>query len=67
MDGNGRIGRLLLVNVLLKHKLPPVNIELKNRAQYYNALQAYELHGDIRPTIELILKEYKKLKKLLGM
>jgi Fic family protein len=66
-DGNGRVGRLLLVNILLKHKLPPVNIELKNRAQYYNALQAYELDGDLRPTIELILKEYKKLKKLLGM
>ena len=66
-DGNGRVGRLLLVNILLKHKLPPVNIELKNRVQYYNALQEYELHGNIRPTIELILKEYKRLKKLLGM
>lgn len=65
-DGNGRVGRLLLVNILLKHNLPPVNIELKNRVQYYNALQEYELRGNIRPTIELILKEYKKLKRMLG-
>jgi Fic family protein len=66
-DGNGRVGRLLLVNILLKHKLPPVNIELKNRTQYYNALQEYELHGNIRPTIQLILKEYRRFKKSLSM
>ena len=26
-DGNGRVGRLLLNNILLKHGMPPVNIE----------------------------------------
>jgi len=30
-DGNGRVGRLLLNNILLKYNKPPVNIELKNR------------------------------------
>lgn len=64
-DGNGRIGRLLLNNILLKHKLPPINIEMKNRGEYYSALRQYENHGDIRPTIELILKEYKELKRSL--
>ena len=64
-DGNGRVGRLLLNNILLKHDLPPVNIELKNRSEYYQTLQAYENRGDIRPTIELILKEYKGLAKTL--
>jgi Fic family protein len=63
-DGNGRIGRLLLNNILLKHGLPPVNIELKNRSQYYAALQAYENEHDLRPTLELILKEYRALKKV---
>jgi Fic family protein len=61
-DGNGRIGRLLLNNILLKHGLPPVNIELRNRTQYYQTLQAYQKEGDIRPTIELIIREYKKQK-----
>ena len=64
-DGNGRVGRLLLNNILLKHGMPPVNIELKNRQEYYASLQAYEKEGNLRPTIELILKEYKKLKKNL--
>ncbi len=64
-DGNGRVGRLLLNNILLKHGLPPLNIELRNRKEYYAALQAYEHKHDIRPTIELMLKEYRALKKLL--
>jgi Fic family protein len=65
-DGNGRVGRLLLINVLLKHGLPPVNIDLRNRAEYYHALQEYELRGNIRPTIELLLKEYRRLKEIVG-
>lgn len=64
-DGNGRIGRLLLNNILLKHDLPPVNIELVNRTQYYHSLQAYENEGNLRPTIELIIKEYKRMQKEL--
>lgn len=64
-DGNGRIGRLLLNKILLKHKLPPVNIELKHRREYYGALRIYEIKGDVRPMLELILREYKSLKKLL--
>ena len=63
-DGNGRVGRLLLNNILLKHDMPPVNIELDERGEYYQALRAYQNNGDIRPTIELILREYAKLKKL---
>jgi Fic family protein len=64
-DGNGRIGRLLLNNILLKHNLPPLNIELRNRALYYDALQAYENDHNIRPTLKLMLKEYRALKKML--
>lgn len=41
-DGNGRVGRLLLNNILLKYNLPPLNIGLKNRTQYYASMQAYE-------------------------
>lgn len=64
-DGNGRVGRLLLNNILLKHRLPPLNIELKNRSQYYQALQAYEKGHNIRPMLELLLKEYRNLKKTI--
>lgn len=58
-DGNGRVGRLLLNNILIKHNLPPVNIQLKNREEYYNALQEYHNKSNIRAMIDLILKEYK--------
>jgi len=64
-DGNGRIGRLLLNNILLKHNLPPVNIELKNRREYYAALQDYQKNKNVRPMVELILKEYRLLKRIL--
>jgi len=64
-DGNGRIGRILLNNILLKSGLPPLNIDLKNQREYYATLQAYENEGNIRPTIELILAEYKNLKKII--
>lgn len=64
-DGNGRVGRILLNNILLKNNLPPLNIDLKNQGEYYATLQAYENEGNIRPTIELMLKEYKDLKEMV--
>lgn len=64
-DGNGRVGRLLLINILLKHRLPPLNIELKNRKKYYGALRAYQYRNNLRPMIELMLKEYRRLKRFL--
>ncbi|MEK6943275.1 MAG: Fic family protein [Nanoarchaeota archaeon] len=65
-DGNGRVGRLLLNNILIKHNLPPISIDLKNRTEYYLSLQAYEKAHDLRPTIRLCMKEYNKLSKKLG-
>jgi len=64
-DGNGRVGRLLLNNILLNHKMPPVSISLKNRKQYYASLKEFQKTGNIKPSIELILKEYKQLRKKL--
>jgi len=65
-DGNGRVGRILLNNILIKHNLPPINIDLKNRIEYYQTLQEYEKNQNLKPTIDLFLKEYKALKKVLG-
>lgn len=65
-DGNGRVGRILLNNILIKHNLPPVSIDFKNRIEYYASLQAYEKNHDLKPTIELYLKEYKELKNKLS-
>lgn len=65
-DGNGRVGRILLNNILIKHNLPPINIDFKNREEYYASLQAYEKNHDLKPTINLFLKEYASLKRKLG-
>lgn len=65
-DGNGRVGRILLNNILVKRGLPPINIDFKNRGEYYASLQAYEKRQDLRPTINLYLKEYENLKKKLS-
>jgi Fic family protein len=65
-DGNGRVGRILLNNILIKHNLPPMNIDLANRFEYYSTLQEYENNHNLKPTIELFMKEYKELKKKLG-
>jgi len=62
-DGNGRVGRILLNNILIKHGLPPININLKNQTEYYNSLQEYENNQNIKPTLELYIKEYKQLEK----
>ncbi|MGR3310885.1 MAG: Fic family protein [Candidatus Brocadiales bacterium] len=59
-DGNGRVGRLILNNILIKHGLPPLNIELENRFEYYSTLRAYQRDGNLRPTIEFMLREYGK-------
>lgn len=65
-DGNGRVGRILLNNILIKNNLPPINIDLSNRKEYYMSLQEYQKKGNIKPTIDLLIKEYRKLKRVLG-
>ena len=65
-DGNGRVGRILLNNILIKHNLPPMNIDFKNRMEYYRSLQEYEKNQDLKPTLDLFMKEYNSLKKQLG-
>ncbi|MEK6847848.1 MAG: Fic family protein [Nanoarchaeota archaeon] len=66
IDGNGRVGRILLNNILLKQNLPPININFNNRIEYYLSLQAYQKNKDLKPTLELFKKEYQNLKKHLG-
>ncbi len=64
-DGNGRVGRILLNNILIKHGFPPMNIDFTNRVEYYASLQEYEKNHNLKPTLDLFMKEYKALKKML--
>ena len=65
-DGNGRVGRLLLNFILIKNNYPPINILLENRGEYYYTLQEYEHNDKLRPTIEFLIKQYKKMLRKLG-
>ena len=62
-DGNGRVGRLLLNFILLKNKYPPINIKLEDRQEYYQSLQSYSKKDDLKPTLKLLIKQYKKTLK----
>ena len=64
-DGNGRVGRILLNSILIKHNFPPINIDFKNRVEYYASLQEYEKNHNLKPTLELFSKEYRALKQIL--
>lgn len=61
LDGNGRLGRLLAVFMLVEHgRLPAPLLYLsayleRERDRYYDALQTAREQGDVLPWIELFL------------
>ena len=59
-DGNGRVGRLLLNYVLLKHDYPPINILFEDRGRYYYCLQQYSSENKLEDTLEFLVEQYGK-------
>lgn len=53
IDGNGRTGRLLVNLELMKAGYPPIDIKFTDRIRYYEAFEAYNLHGDISAMTKL--------------
>lgn len=63
-DGNGRVGRLLLITQLLSQNLAPAIFEIKDRYKYYLALSKADLggfQGLIQLLCESIIKGYELL------
>jgi len=62
VDGNGRVGRLLMNLILHRHKYPMINIPNQKKHIYYKALEDSQLKGDLRGLIKFLfdlLKEEK--------
>ena len=47
IDGNSRISRLLMNYQLMSAGFWPVSIAKENRLDYYNALEAYAVRGEL--------------------
>lgn len=58
-DGNGRIGRLLMVMQCLEVDLPPVVIENSRKAEYYDVLE-YAQRKSAGPFIAFLVDEMKR-------
>ena len=62
VDGNGRVGRLLMNLILHKHKYPMINIPNKKKYIYYKSLEEAQLKGDLKLLVKFLfdlLKEEK--------
>lgn len=64
IDGNGRVGRLLLNFILMKNKFPPINIKNRRKAAYYKALQKAQVQGELKTFVDLI-SYYIKISEML--
>ncbi len=56
VDGNGRVGRLLLNFILHRHNFPMVNIPNLQKNRYYAVLNEAQVSGNLRPFIEFIME-----------
>lgn len=66
IDGNGRVGRLLVNLELMKFGYPPIDIKFKDRMAYYDAFDAYHVKGDLKPMANLFGKNlYERLSKYI--
>ena len=49
VDGNGRIGRVVLNYLLYQQGFPPVIVRTKGKEKYYAMLRSYDTAGDVKP------------------
>ena len=53
-DGNGRVGRTLLNYFLMTHGHPPIVIHDEDKADYYAALERYDVGEELQPMADLL-------------
>ena len=60
VDGNGRVGRLLMNLILNRNGYPMINIPNKKKHIYYNSLEMAQLKGELRPLIKFLFNLLKE-------
>jgi Fic family protein len=65
IDGNGRVGRLLMNFILHKNKYPMINIPNSTKYKYYEALEKAQTKNNLRPFVKLLIDLLKENKLML--
>lgn len=70
IDGNGRVGRLMLNYFLMSDDYLPISISLNEKEQYFEALDQFKLEKKMTKMVELIknllLKRYDEVNQKLN-
>lgn len=60
VDGNGRVGRLLMNFILHKNNYPMINIPKKKKFKYYQVLQEMHQTGNLQSFVKYLISILKK-------
>ena len=61
-DGNGRVGRMIILKQCLDNNLIPIIIMASDQEQYYRSLVSSQNQKDYSMLVELFKKEQEKFK-----